>query len=136
MSFDLALSEEGDLLISGHGDLLGKSGQDLIEQRMLIRLRVQRGAWIYDDNKDFGSNLDRLVGSSTADAGTAAIAFVREALRPMDEISVDGVDVDVDEAGSVTLMVNYRTINLDTNDLSDPRTLVISLTEAASGTGA
>lgn len=136
MAFDLALSEHGDLLISGHGDLLGKSGIDLIEQRMLIRLRVQRGAWVYDSDKTFGSNLQHLVGSSSADASTAAIAFVREALRPMKEISVDSVDVVMGDDHSVTVNVNYRTIDLETQVLSDPRSLTITLAQAVSGTGA
>lgn len=135
--FDLAISEFGDLMISGHGDLLGKSGVDLIEQRMLIRLRVQRGAWLYDTDKTFGSNLHRLVGTSTADASTAAIAYVREALRPMEnEISVENVEVLIGDDHSVSLSVNYRTLNVNTNVLSDPRNLVISLAQAASGTGA
>jgi hypothetical protein len=93
MSFDLAFSENGDLIVAAHRDLAGTSGTALIEQRMKIRLRMQRGRWIYDFTQTLGSQLHTLSGLPSASATRYVDAYVREALRDMEEISVDEVQV-------------------------------------------
>lgn len=136
--WDLALSEHGDLMISGHGDLLGKSGVDLIEQRMLIRLRVLRGGWIYDTAKNFGSNLRRLIGTPPADAEVTATALVREALRDIDEITVEDVTATPQADRGILLVIYYRLRDTANGfvETGEERQLSISLSLAAASSGA
>lgn len=108
----------GDVIISPSNDLVGKSGIDLINQRISIRLRLHRGEWLYDENDSLGSQLYRLIGVDPARASQLAPAYVREALRGMeDEIQVDDVHV-VYDAHSITLSVIYRVLN-DSNGAAE-----------------
>lgn len=68
---------------------------------------VERGAWALDADKTFGSNLRRLIGMPPTQAAQSAPAFVREALRGMDEIVVDDVRVDYTNK-DITVIVLYR----------------------------
>jgi hypothetical protein len=107
MAWDLGLSEHGDLMFSGNRDLAGISGINLIEQRMKIRMRVERGGWIYDTDKTFGSNLHRLVGLSADQVASQLTPLVNEALRGMnDEISVDLVWPEFIAADGVTVVTD------------------------------
>lgn len=108
LPWDLAISEFGDLIFSGHGDLLGRSGQDLIEQRIRLRLMIQRGGWVYDTEKRLGSNLFRLINTPSGAIKQSAVQIVREALRGLDEITVEDVNVSIDDSGSLVLVIYYR----------------------------
>lgn len=108
--WDFALAPNGDLIISGNRDLAGKSGTDLLEQRMILRLKLQRGSWTYDDNDSLGSQLGQLIGDYPAKASALAPAYVREALRDMlDEISIDDVQV-TQGIRSITLTLSYTVL--------------------------
>ena len=120
--YDLALSEHGDLIVSGSRDAAGISGIDLVEQRMRLRLMLRRGTWLYDESKTMGSNLHTVIGMSPEDAQTAIGPLVREALRPMDEIVVDDVQtVPPDDPDapvtSITLVVLYS-LNESADDVA------------------
>ena len=92
MPYDLALSGNGDLVIAGNRDLAGVSGTDLIDQRIRLRLRLRRGAWVYDDAKTLGSELFHLSGQKPEDVQAMTGAYVRDALRSMsDEITIEDV---------------------------------------------
>lgn len=109
--WDLAIASNGDLIISGSRDLAGKSGTDLLEQRMILRLKLHRGEWTYDDSDSLGSQLFRLIGENPIKAQAMAPAYVREALREMaNEISVDDVEVTYDQARSITLLISYTVL--------------------------
>jgi hypothetical protein len=109
MSFDLAISSAGDLIVSSNGDLAGISGTDLIEQRMRLRMRLQRGAWAYDDDNTLGSQLSRLMGMAPDRAAALAPAYVQEALRAMTEIEILNVGV-YPGLGYLTLLIEYRVL--------------------------
>lgn len=112
MAWDLALAPNGDLIISGARDLAGKSGTDLLEQRMILRLKLHRGEWSYDDNDSFGSQLYRLIGENPVKAQAQAPAYVREALRPMEnEVLIDDVQVNFDDSRSITLTLLYQVLD-------------------------
>lgn len=133
--WDLAISDHGDLILSGHRDLQGRSGSDLIEQRMRLRMMVTRGAWPLDSTKTFGSNLSRLIGMSPQAAAQAAPAFVQEALRGIDEIIVDAVAV---EPSDHDLKVNvlYRMQDISQGFVSSEELqLTITLPVSVSGSG-
>lgn len=107
MSYDLAISEQGDLIITAHRDLAGTSGQALIEQRMKTRLRLHRGEWLFDTTQTLGSQLFTLSGLPQEKAQAYVDAYVREALRDMDEISVDSVQIAATDH-DLTLAVQYH----------------------------
>jgi hypothetical protein len=119
--YDLAFSEHSDLIVSASGDAAGISGIDLIEQRMRFRLMLRRGTWLYDEAKTMGSNLHLVIGMSPEDAENAIGPLVREALRPMDEIVVDDVQIvtaDPDApVTSITLVVLYS-LNESAGDIA------------------
>lgn len=88
MSFDLAISPHGDLIMGSNRDLGGVSGDDLISQRISVRLLVHRAAWYFDEDGTFGSTLYEVMGKS-ADSAIEIDARVREALEPMGDINVE-----------------------------------------------
>lgn len=107
MSFDLAISEAGDLTFSPAADLSGISGTDLVEQRMLIRLKLVRGSWTYDDSNSLGSQLHKVMSVNPLAAPAQAEAYVREALRDMTDIEIDGVAARQD-GRVLTLLIDYH----------------------------
>lgn len=118
MAWDLALASSGDLIFtpgdlmfSPSADISGISGVDLIEQRMLMRLKLHRGSWVYDDDGSFGSQLYRLIGHNPNTAAAQADAIVREALRPMDEIDVGEVHI-MQQDTSLVLIIDYRVLDV------------------------
>lgn len=135
MAWDLAISEHGDLIFGANRDLAGVSGINLIEQRMKIRLKLQRGSWVFDDTETLGGNLHILIGQAPDKAAQAAPALVREALRPMEEINVDDVLVDTTN-NDVTLKIFYSlhpSGDEDIDDESGQRQLVFTLPFAVTG---
>lgn len=130
MSYDLALSGHGDLVVAGNHDLAGISGIDLIEQRIRLRLRVQRGSWIYDETQSLGSNLNSVIGMDPGRAQSAADDLVREALVRMTEIVVAGVTIIYGDK-DITTVVHYQiTDESDEGEESEIRDLTISLQSA------
>lgn len=117
MSWDLAITQDGDLLMDGNGALQGKSGTGLIEQRMMLRLKLHRGSWMYDLEDTLGSQLYTLVGKPPASVSSMALAYVREALRSMTEISVDNVHIQPG-VRSISILVDYHVVD-DTDTSTD-----------------
>ncbi len=105
--WDLGIAANGDVILAGNRDLSGVSGTALLEQRMKMRLRLHRGEWTYDTRDTFGSNLYKLMGMPPANAAQIAPAYVREALRGMDEIVIEDVKI-LTGTSSITLIVFYR----------------------------
>lgn len=81
---------DGDFLIDSRGRPIEISGMQEILQRALIRLSVRKGSFVYDT--DFGSRLHTLKGSSN-NIRAKALALSKEALKPMDNLMVDDVEV-------------------------------------------
>lgn len=121
MPYDLALSEYGDLMFSASRDLLGVSGQALVEQRIRIRLKIPKASWIYDDDRTLGSFLHQLGGTPLDQATEQATTLVREALRAMEDVIVDHVDVEKDgNTGRLTVFYNFSdTETIDTTNDAD-----------------
>lgn len=107
MAYDVAISNNGDLVFTAHRDLAGISGSALIEQRIRLRLRLHRGQWIFDADATLGSQLFTLSGKRPEDAQKYVQAYVREALRDMVEISVEDVQV-VATAKDISLTIVYQ----------------------------
>lgn len=100
--------ETNDLEFAPNMDLSIVGGDDLIQQRMLVRLRMMRG-WIYDSTGELGSNLYTQLSQSPDRALESIPALVFEALSPMShEITVE--DVLVHQVGNtaIQVIVEYR----------------------------
>ncbi len=98
---DTAISG-GDFLLDGRGRPVVISGMQEILQRVLIRLCVKKGSFIYD--KALGSNLYTLK-SSTRNVKDKALSLVREALCDMTEVIVDDVTVQLTDGERLEMNV-------------------------------
>jgi hypothetical protein len=132
--YDIAMSEHGDLVVSGSRDLAGISGTDLIEQRIRTRLRIRRGSWVYDTEGDLGSNLERVINQEPTQAERSIQNYVREALEPMEEISVVGVTTDYTDL-SLTLSVQYQLLDIEGEAEGEIQDFQITLQSAAEAGG-
>lgn len=111
MPWDLALDgESGDILFGPTHDLLGATGDGLTKQRILLRCRIPRGTWQYDETGTLGSSLTTISSAPSAAQVAQAPALVREALEPMDDISVGDVQVSTDDQNRLIVMLNYTTV--------------------------
>ena len=86
---DTAL-KDGDFYLGTTGKPIAISGIKELLQRVLIRLTVRKGSFIY--NKNLGSNLYTLKNTNK-DIKNQAIIMVKEALADMKEIEVDDISV-------------------------------------------
>lgn len=112
MSFDLAIDyNTGDLLQAPNHDIQGRTGQDVYEQRIRIRLKIQRGTWALDPtNGELGSRLLELARVSSARAVADVEQYVREALEPMRDINVRDVTAKISPVSpkAITLDITYQ----------------------------
>jgi len=108
---DLAIDyNTGDLVIAPNKDLEVRSGQQTIEQRIRVRLRIFQGEWTLDPTGGtLGSTLHDAVRLPTWRAIEEIPLIVKEALEPMDDIEVRSVDavLDPDDARTVDLTISY-----------------------------
>lgn len=132
--YDLALSEHGDLVIAGNRDLAGISGIDLIEQRIRTRLKVYRGSWVYDEDQTFGSNLFQAVSLPPDQVEERINGYVREALQPMDDISVVDVGV-VTTSHDATVFVSYQVVDDEIGAEGEIREFQMVVQEASEAEG-
>lgn len=132
MPVDLAFDfKVGDLAVAPNKDLDRKTGADLVEQRIRVRLKIIQGSWLLDPTGgSLGSRLVDALRLPMFRATTEIPLMVQEALEPMDDISVTNVVVtpDEDDSSSVSLAI-YYTI-LDDSGLTTSEELTTSLTIA------
>lgn len=104
---DTALSN-GDFICDTRKNLVELTGYDELLQRVLIRLGVKKGSFVYD--KNLGSRLYTLKASS-GNLNEKALALVREALLDMPEVLVESVHTALTNGGenlalNVALSIN------------------------------
>lgn len=99
MATDIALDyETGDLVISPTKDLDLRTGPKTIDQRIRVRLRIIQGAWALDpSNGTLGSRIRDLFRQPVWRSAAEAELVIREALQPMDDISLQAVNVEIDD---------------------------------------
>lgn len=111
MSWDLALDgDSGDVIFSPTLDLLGSTGDGLTKQRILLRCKIPRGSWMYDEDKTLGSRLSEISSAPSALQIVQAPALVREALEPMDDIALVNVEATFDENSQIVVAVDYTPV--------------------------
>lgn len=105
MSFDLKLNlATGDLEWNSIRDLSGVEAENLIQQRIHTRLKIERGSFIYDRTGTLGSRLSAMLASGVPRNAQSLRMLIQEALTPMDDINITNIDVFVfgDGSGIVT----------------------------------
>jgi hypothetical protein len=109
VAFDLAISHEGDLIFSANGDLSGCSGDRLVRQRAMVRLKIPRGSWLFDKDKSLGSDIYRYMGRSGSDLTAQIPLVVRQALRPIEELEIQNVEAEInaDNERQVEVLIEY-----------------------------
>lgn len=127
MAWDIAINlQTGDLVWTGVTDFGSRDGSALDQQRIHVRLFIERGEFVYDpEGGALGSRLLDILRLPRARALLEADLYVREALEPMDDIQVTKVEVlEVEEdARMVRLNISYQPRFDDSDATSPPETL-------------
>lgn len=109
--WDIAINHKtGDWVFTANADIQGVSGDQVVQQRILTRLRISRGWELDPTNGTLGS---RLRGDLRLPKGRAMRELplaVREALTPMDDITIQDVLVTEESPTSLLVTIHYLTI--------------------------
>lgn len=107
--FDLKIDQNGDLAFAGNLDLMGAVGDQVSEQRVIVRLKIPKGTWIYDIEGTLGSQLREIIRNARSYTADRARTYVMDALSPASDISVAEVQIIPSERGSnVDVVVSFR----------------------------
>jgi hypothetical protein len=132
MAVDLAIDyNSGDLIVAPNKDLDRRTGSDLTEQRIRVRLRIIQGEWLLDPTGGtLGSRLVDSLRQPIFRAVDEIPLLVREAIEPMDDIDLVNVTCDPDptDSRSVTVVIYYQV--LDQTGLTTEEQLTTSVTLA------
>lgn len=85
--------QTGDWLFDSRRDLQSVEAEYLIQQRVHVRLMVERGEFIYDRTGTLGSRLRSLLSMGVTRGGPGLEQLIREALEPMDDIAVSQINI-------------------------------------------
>ena len=108
--FDLAIDPNGDLVFAGNLDLQGATGDQVAEQRVIIRLKIPRGSWIYDIDGTLGSQLREIIRNARSYSVDRARTYVMDALKDAGDIAVSDVEITPNANGSqVDIAVSFKT---------------------------
>jgi phage gp46-like protein len=113
MAWDLQISNLSDLMYGPGRDFQTITGDALLQQRIMLRLRMTRGSWILDDTKSLGSNLNFALRMGQPAALEELDTLVHEALEPIsDEISIAEIQVKPSETdvNAIDLLVRYQKV--------------------------
>lgn len=112
--YDIAVDHKtGDWVFAANADFQGVSGDQVVEQRILTRLRIIRGWELDPTNGALGSSLRNDLRLQRGRARRELPLAVREALTPMDDVRVQEVVVtdDEDDLGALRLRIEYQIID-------------------------
>jgi phage gp46-like protein len=102
----------GDWIFSGNRDIQDVIGAAVILQRINARLRIPRGEWLYDVDRDLGSRLYLAERYQMPRTLREAGEMIREALEPMTDVRVVSVETEVRGVTEAVAIVNYEMVSL------------------------
>lgn len=108
----------GDLVRKGIGDIQMVERIEAKKQSMMIRLVVERGSFIYDE--DLGSRLKLLYKEKPSRIPEMADVYVREALEPEEDVEIIKVKVKWLDKKKILILVYFIW-----NEISDVVEVVI-----------
>jgi hypothetical protein len=111
--WDLMITNYNDVLFGPNRDWQPVTGEALLQQRIMLRLRMMRGSWILDDTGSLGGNLHFALQMQQPIGIEELDTLVAEALQPMDdEIVVSDIEVKPSETDvhAVDLLIKYQRI--------------------------
>jgi hypothetical protein len=117
MAYDIALSENFDLIVTASRDLAGIDGDDLIAQRIKTRLRIERASWVLDDVGSLGSDIHQYFGSPSDKFIQVLPTLIRQALAEMDDIEIVDIIVTPQTTHQVLASIFFRRVE-DTDVVS------------------
>lgn len=98
----------GDHATNSRGIPIAVTGEREVIQRALLRLAIKKGSFACDP--ELGSELYKLRGSRSAgDLARTAQSYVQEALLPMTDVTVTGVELEQSGADGLRLSVSLAT---------------------------
>jgi phage gp46-like protein len=89
------------------------TGSELLAQRIMLRLRMRRGSWIFDDTKTLGSNLHFALRMDKPQALVDLDALILEALEPIsDDVQITATNIRESETDerAVELVVEFQRV--------------------------
>ena len=112
MAWDLAIDyATGDLQLSPTGDFDARTGAGVTRQRIHARLKIIRGIWHLDPtNGQIGSHLNQVQRMPMQQAAAQAELFAREALEPLEDVSIEDIVVEVTDTNVLAVTVSYSMI--------------------------
>jgi len=112
MPWDLRISQLGDLMFGPFRDWRTVSGPELLKQRMIVRLKIHRGSWLFDDTGELGSNMNLALRMNQPRALEEIPGLIEEALEPMsDEISIQDIQVILGEdEKEVVVLISFTEV--------------------------
>lgn len=114
MSWDIKQDlKTGDWSFDARRDILGVEAQALVQQRIHVRLMIERGEFMYDSTGTLGSRLRTVLAMNIGQGFSATEQLIREALQPMEDIAIKSINV-------------FRAGD-GTNKVSDPRVLLAEI---------
>jgi len=111
LAYDIAVDFKrgGDLVFTPNLDFQGMRGEQVVAQRIMLRLMVERG-WDGDTSDALGSRLKDALHLPRDRALRELRLYIEEALAPMDDISIINVSVESENVRSVTVVITYAVI--------------------------
>jgi hypothetical protein len=119
MAYDIALSENFDLIVTAARDLAGIEGDNLTAQRIKIRLRIPFGSWVLDDTNSLGSYIHQHFGSPANKFIERLPQLIRQALSDMDDIEIVNVVIEQVAYNQVLAKIFFRRVADETEFSSD-----------------
>lgn len=111
--WDLAIDgETGDWIFDPTRDILAVSGIALARQKIITRLKIPRGSFVYDEDGTLGSRLAELSRSDVNEALSEATRLAREALVDMPDVVINDVSAYLaeDSTNNVVVRVEYSPV--------------------------
>lgn len=114
---DLKITEDGDLVVGPNGDFLLVTGDEEILQKVLFRLKTQKGDYLL--NPDLGANLEFFIGKPNTEEIRIAIEqeveneLTRDFLLFSPEIKAVPIEIEGDEDGrqsGVLILIEFASI--------------------------
>lgn len=129
MAVDLAIDyNTGDLILSPNRDLEIRVGDDVISQRIRVRLRISQGDWLLDPtNGTLGSRMLDVLRLPVDVAMAEVELVIREALAPMTDIRINSVDVKLAELPNAFIVQLVYTAAFDDIDTTESTTLTLNI---------